>query len=323
MNVADSLSVASAGVDTWKPVWRIDSRRLDDQLVSLFNVAGAGGARMLKDPSPSGHRLGFYPSVGLMFAEGHPAGDGQLAQGDSLGYRLADLEIELSQLGLHMGGTKFDGMGRIDATADLRFAEKSAGVIAMAVLASVQYPRLKVQTIRAVGDSRVETVLLKGRSGRKTVGRMYDKGVQTDSFDPGEWMRFEDQRRWGGVDRPDIHRMTASCVREQFHKRFVPLYQAEKAKGVTVAGPAVVDMQLAAMYERGEITYAQLERISGQLHAGQLVEPPRATKYRRRRELREFGLYSGGVDQDELIASEVDIGAILEAALDAEGWGVG
>jgi hypothetical protein len=316
MNLAETLTVESTGIDTWGLGWYVPGKSLDAAVYSACTVQGPAGSRLLPDPLPSGHRVGYFPAYGLMFAEGHPSPDG-LAPGDSLGDRLCSLEVELSDLGLRMGGSSFAGVRRMDATADLKFADRTHGVMALAAIASIQYPRCKLETIRAVGDSRIETVSIRGRAGRRILGRAYDKGVQTGETLAGHWNRLEDQRRFAKAARRDINEMTAASVKEKFEQRFAPLWKA--TKGVTVGGPLVIHANLAEKIASGELTYNEAERIAGYLalESQGLAPESRATMYRRRAEARAAGVYNS--ESEELL--EVDVSDVLAMALESEAWG--
>lgn len=324
LKVAESMTVTAAGIDTWSPAWYVESRSLDDALASLKATSlihGPGGCLLVPD-SIDGHRVGWYPGNGLLFAEGHPSDDG-LAPGAALQDRLASLEVGLSDFGLHMKGARWAGVRRLDTTADVRFEDPIAGIATMQALGSLQFPRCKVETIRGVGSSMVETVLLKGRAGRKTLGRMYDKGVESGEAAAGVWSRFEDQRRMNKENRWGITELTGQRVHETFQKRFLPLYQA--TKGVTVAGPLVIAETLARKIDAGEITPAEAIRIAGytMLETTGADLGARSTRYRRRAEARKAGVYSDSSMRDELASVEVDVSAVLEAVLESEHWGVG
>lgn len=81
----------------------------------------------------------------------------------------------------------------------------------------------------------METVELKDRGGRKTLGRLYDKGAASGQAERGRLIRPERQDRFARVARRDVTELTVAYVRERFQRRFLPLWKA--SKGVTVAGP--------------------------------------------------------------------------------------
>lgn len=314
--LADTLDVRAAGVDTWSLAWKVTGQKLDAELLSLATRQGPAGSRLIPEALPSGHRIGWFPKDSLMWAEGHPE-QGGLASGDGLQDRFAGLKSELVDLGLAMNDTKLDGVRRMDSTVDLCFGDNSAGVFALAAFASMQFPRCKTDTIRAVGDSRVETVYIRGFGGKRVLGRMYDKGVEAlaAGVRPGGWVRLEDQRRFKSGARPLVSSESGSTVKERFESRFRPLYKA--TKGVTVGGPLVLNAQLSEQVRRGDLSYNEAERIAGyvSLAAHGLEPEKRRTKYRRRAEARAAGVYDSS---DELI--EVDLASVLEAALDSDCW---
>jgi hypothetical protein len=92
-------------------------------------------------------------------------------------------------------------------------------------------------------------------------------------------------------------------------------------KGVRVASLPVLTNTLAGQLASGDLTRAQAERMIGFVHLESAGAPcERRTWYRRRRELRELGLV---VADGFFEPVEVDVAAVLEAALDSPAWGLG
>ncbi|MFL5845282.1 MAG: hypothetical protein ACJ762_11350, partial [Solirubrobacteraceae bacterium] len=168
---------------------------------------------------------------------------------------------------------------------------------------------------------QVETVELKGHGGRKTLGRVYDKGVESGLEAVGRWLRPEDQRRYTKGSRRDVDELSTGYVRERFHARFLPLWKA--SKGVTVAGPVVLAGKLLDLVEEGQITPAQAEKLAGHLllaeMAGKRQGVSRATRYRRRADIRELGLVLADGALQEV---EVDLHEVLDAAMESPAWGI-
>jgi hypothetical protein len=167
----------------------------------------------------------------------------------------------------------------------------------------------------------IETVTMKAAGGRKTLGRWYDKSIESNLGPRGSIVRPEDQRRYSKSSRRDVEELTTDYVRENFQRRFVPLWRA--TKGVTVGGVMVLADKLLDLVEAGEISAGQARAYSGELVLAQVAEArgvplgSRATRYRHRAALREHGLVlADGVLQEV----EVDLHDVMEQVLEAE-WG--
>jgi hypothetical protein len=113
--------------------------------------------------------------------------------------------------------------------------------------------------------------------------------------------------------------MDAGYLKTRFERRFAPLWQA--SKGVKVAGLPVIAEELRTRVESGEMTIRAAERAGGFLlleMAGVSGSLAQATRYRRKRELRELGL----VLADEFYEPvQVHLAEVLERALETPRWG--
>jgi len=285
-----STGVIEAGVDTWR---------------LLFKTTRAHGRDVFDLGTYKAH---WMPGLSLLAVEGHPT-PGALCPADGLepAYhavtRLLDREV---------GSYDFVGLSRLDATATHLFGRGQEGVAFLQGFAALDWPRLKPEVI----GKPPETVYLIAKNGRgKKLARAYDSGLLRGTHERGTAIRLEDQGRFPSGARPTL----SIDPRARFHRRFVPLWQS--MKGVRVASLPVLSERIRAQLRAGEITHAQAERMIGFLHldtAGESYE--RRTWYRRRRELRERGLV---VADGFFEPVEVDVAAVLEAALDSPAWGLG
>jgi hypothetical protein len=290
----------------------------------------------------AGHRVGWFPGSHLVFAEGHPVDDGGLARPDQLPGAAARIFEELHDRGVRLpahrlapraklskdegiitlpviGGTGFGGIRRLDSTVDLAFDDPAEGLAALAGVAALPLPRVKTQVIREVGGRRVETVYFRGSSGKRVLGRWYDKGLESGSAARGLHVRPEDQRRFPKEARLDLEAVAAGTyVRDAFVRRFAPLWRA--AKGVKVAGVMELAQRLAELQDEGLISPTEAKRIAGHLvlDAAQAQRQSLRQCQRDRADARRHGLVLADGVLDEV---EVDLGEVLERALDAECWG--
>lgn len=322
------VTVEQAGVDTWSLAWRVrEGSPAARAIAQLANVKVARGAVM--EDRLAGHKVGWFPSAHLVFAEGHPGGE-LLGRGDELAGVALVVEEALHAYGIPvpMFPAKFDGgfsigfqgVRRLDITADLRFEAGAEGLATLAGIAAVQLPRMKSNTWRST-RGHIETVAFHGYSGKRMLGRWYDKGIESSCAPRGTLIRPEDQRRWGSGQRRELEEMTNAYVRDKFAARFRPLWQA--TKGITVAGHSIIAERLAQLVRDDEITPRMAESLMGyatfEANGVELPAPAR-TKRRRRRELRGHGLVMA---DDALQEVEVDLSAVMETALSSDLWGSG
>lgn len=331
--------IAAAGVDTWSVCWYLRDQSAGWRAMEALATVPGPRSRLIEEPI-AGHRVGWFPGQGLLFAEGHPT-EGRLTASQDLPAAFERVVEGLSDRGILapsyrlaprwkprgtkqeplpvVGGTGFGGIRRLDSTVDLRFDEPLEGLAALAGVAALPVPRCKTEIVREAGGRRVETVYLLGPGGRKVLGRWYDKSVESREGARGTWVRPEDQRRYPANTRPPLEAVAStSYIRDQFVRRFEPLWRA--SKGVKVGGVLAIGKRLDELISEGELTPRQAELLAGYmvLDACGVEAGSRATRMRRRAELRNNGLVlSDGVLEEV----EVDLGLLLEEAMDAEAWG--
>ena len=346
-----TVAVVQAGVDTWSPAWYLEPDSLAGEELGQRAVVATARGRLLPD-AVGGHRVGWDASTGLLYAEGHPAAEGLCLPGsegvglqpalDALVAALLEADVPvppgISRAAMdfaydgdcggyvaHVLGDRvgFAGIRRCDTTLDLAAGSTAEGLAILSGVAAVAARPGGGTTaeLRFGLDGRVETVYMRGRSGRKVLGRWYDKGQESGLAPRGRLIRPEDQRRYPKAARRAAVELTAAYVRGKFHQRFVPLWRA--SKGVTVAGPVVLAEKLLEAIDAGAIGAREAESLAGHLllttasgRRGAGVS--RATRYRREAKLDKLGLVAAhGVMQEV----EVDLHEVMEQALDADAWG--
>lgn len=320
--------VRGAGVDTWSVCWFLQEG--SSPLRSIENLATEKASRAALLPEKiAGHRVGWFPGSRMLFAEGHPSEDGLtgaeglLAAFEQVSEGLADrgLVPPSHRLTRPVGerGDGFGGVRRLDSTVDLRFDRAVDGLAALAGVAALPLPRSKTKIIRESGGRRVETVYFHGHRGKRVLGRWYDKGIQTGEASRGAWVRPEDQRRFGAAGRLPLEVVAeSSYVRDAFVRRFEPLWRA--SKGVKVAGVTELAARLGEMVHAGEVKPSTAKALAGHLvlEAGGVEVQARSTRLGDRARCRDLGLVLADGVLDEV---EVDLGAVLEEALDSDAWG--
>lgn len=304
--------IAQAGIDTWSPAWYAEPDSALERAISR-SAAGMGRkVQMVPDPV-MGHRIGWFPEAGLVFAEGHPA-EGRVGSPDELPAVLERLEKRLQEQDLPVRPECRAGVRRLDATVDLLTESAAEGLAILAGVAALSIPRGKLVTYRS--RRAIETVLMKSRAG-KTIARVYDKGVEAGAAPRGRLIRPEDQRRYSKETRRDASELTTTYIRAQYRRRFMPLY--ESARGVKVAGPLVLATRLREAIESGVIDPSRARSLAGYLllEAADAPQGSRSTRYALEKDCRQLGLVVGDGALQEV---EVDLGAILEECLEADAW---
>lgn len=281
---------AEAGVDTLRLLYETEA----------FDAAGF---------DLDGWRVGSIPSLGLTWAEGHPAGKGVLASARQVGEAAERVE---GLIGERLGVRACRGVSRSDQTVTTRFPRDQEARAFLAGMAAVDLPRC--ETTRR--GRPVHSISWSAVNGARKLARCYDKGLELGG-EPFESVRLEDQRRY-----PSGHRMTVEAVadgqflRGRFEARFGPVRKA--VEGVKAASFPVVAQAIADEARYGYRDVREAERLAGALvllTGGASDAYKRSTFYNRRAELRDAGY----VVVDDLVeAVEVDLGDVVEQAIEAE-----
>lgn len=342
-----SSTTTVAGVDTWSICWYLrEGSSAQKAIEAMATQPGPQSMLIPKHEDIAGHRVGWFPAQRMLFAEGHPSPEG-LCSPHGLSEALTEVSEALCDRGIippafrrspeggfnlhggvpapasqrHMMGVGFGGIRRLDSTVDLHLDDPAEGMAVLAGVAAVPVPRCKTQVVREVGGRRVETVYLRGSSGKKVLGRWYDKGVESGLAPRGTIIRPEDQRRYPKAARLDVEAVASSTyVRDAFVRRFEPLWRA--SKGVKVATATELAVKIKQLVDEGELTPGEGIRVAGFLLLEQAECNPqkRATRYRTRRLCADAGLVLADGVNDEV---EVELADIIERALDSQVWGMG
>jgi hypothetical protein len=287
--------VTEAGVDTWRLHFRTTLDHPPE--TPLFDVGR--------------YTAQWYAGLGVLALEGHPSAAG-LAEPWGLEDAYQEAVDDLRSWG-HVP-TAFAGLARLDTTVTQRMSRQE-GQAVLAGLAALDVPACDP----VVRGKPAHSIAYVHTRGRRVLGRAYDKGRESGTAEHWELIRLEDQFRPRSGSRPGRDQFHAEYVRGRFHKRFLPLYRS--ARGVKVAGLPVIAKDVSERLRRGELTLRVAERmIASQLLVAAGAPYSRSTLYKRRAELRE----NGYVLADDFFAPvEVDLAAVLEAALETQLWEAG
>jgi len=321
--------VRSAGIDTAKLCWRLSVDSPAGRAAGSLATIPTSRAMQLPDKI-NGHRVLWYPAAGLLAAEGHPGGAGNLAPADSLPNYVALMSGSLREYGIDVPDdpVRFDhsrhgfaGFGRLDVTVNLDTHSTPAGLAILSGVAAIQ-PDARLQTIviRQPGARAIETIAWRGKRG--IVARTYDKSTESLSGPRATLVRFEDQRRWPTNTRRQTAELDASAVRDIFCRRFAPLWQA--SRGVHVVTTTRAAQLLRDAVTREEITARQAVNAAGHLFLAQadVRIGPRTTQWRHRRIAQALGLVlvDGEIAEQQV---DIDLGQVLEQVVDGNHWAHG
>jgi hypothetical protein len=279
-----------------------------DTLRLLFETRHHG-ERSFELEQLDGWKLGAIPGLGLTWAEGHPA-PGALAGAEATVEAAARVREVVHG---HFEVVEDRGVARSDQTVTQAFERPQEAKAFLAGMAAVQLPRC--ETTRR--GHPVHSVSWSHAKGARKLARCYDKGMERggEAFKFG---RLEDQRRYPSGARPIPEALDEGFLRGRFENRFGPIRKA--VEGVRAATFPVVAQAIADEARYGFRDVREAERLAGSLvllsgGAGEAYK--RSTFYNRRAELREAGF----VVVDDLVeAVEVNLGDVVEAALEADGW---
>jgi hypothetical protein len=285
-----------------------------DTLRLLFETKSHDERRFEIDLLP-GWQFGSIPSLGLTWAEGHPARtEGALATAEEVAGASMLVRAALDE---RLGVMRERGVGRSDQTVTTRFERPQEARAFLSGMAAVQLPR--TQTTRR--GHPVQSVWWTAPNGARKLARAYDKSLEATGTPFGS-VRLEDQRRYPSGARPPAEVVAdGHYLRGKFEARFGPVRKA--VDGVKAATFPVVAQALADEARYGYRSIDEAERLAGALvlltgGAGDTYKAERrATYYRRQAELREAGFV---VVDDLAEVVEVDLGEVVEAALEADGW---
>lgn len=303
------VSAVERGIDTWTVLRSLED---DEDLKRACDRVSASSQRFVH--LPSGHRAGVYPGHRLLRVEGHPVRDGLGAPAElrvSRDELLAELEAEGFPVGEEAG------FSRLDVTATVAFEDARAGLAFLQGVAHLEVARTGKRIAYTAKGGRVESVIWKSPNGRRTLARVYDKGVEANCAEPGELIRLEGQHRFNRAQRMSTEMISDNphICEQMFAGRFAPL--AAAAGGVKAASlPALIE-HLRDKMRVGEIDSQKAVRALGFLAFGFENLPPR-TRYRWQKEVRELGLVLADPMSDPI---EVDVVEGIEAALAA--WEAG
>lgn len=304
--------VRGAGVDTWSPCWYAEPG--SPLARSLRALASQSSHRAWLLPEPvAGHRIGWFPDSGLVFAEGPPAAQ-ELAPAAGLPAALERLEGDLGDLGIPAASLPCAGLRRLDVAADLWTDSAVEGLALLECVSAAAPGAGKLAAYRA--ERCVESVLVKSAAGR-TLARLYDKGAQSGAAPRGHWLRLEAQWRFPRGARVDLGEVDAALLRERFKRRFDPLWQA--AGGFRLGGLEAVIERIAAAVASGQLRPSRARSVAGYLvlSSGGVPQGAKRTTSDLERECRELGLSVSLLQGAE---RRVDIATVLDECLAPEVW---
>jgi hypothetical protein len=255
---------------------------------------------------------GCTPS-GVVYAEGPLAvivdgpSSSRLCEQQELADGVAVLSRQLRGFGVKPGNAV--GVGRLDLASDIRFADGRLGASMLLAASLIDIPWTKTG-IERKGEV-IQTVYFRSARGRAIVGRMYDKGLESRTLEPGEQIRYERQVRFEKKREPTLDEALRLRLRELYGRHI----RAARIARELVVVPVVAGVECVwSLVEAGALSWRIAERVSGYLAcraAGRLGLMPLRTRQRRERELRGVGIVVS--DHDGLGRRHVPLGAYFDA----------
>jgi len=304
--------VLAAGVDTWSPCWYAEPGSPLARSLRALAIHQAARAWLLPEPV-AGHRVGWFPDHGLVFAEGRPGGEA-LSAAAELPAAHKRLCSALADLGIPLAGVPGAGLRRLDVAADLGTDTAVEGLALLECVGAASPGAGVICAYRA--GRRVESVLLKSRAGR-TLARLYDKGAQSGGAPPGRWLRLEAQWRFPRRARPPLAGLDPAALRRRFARRFEPLHQA--AGGFRLGAVEALAEPIAAAVDSGRLAPSRARSLAGYLLLSAAGTPQGAsrTAYELERECRQLGLTASLLETPQ---RRVDVATVIEECMAPEVW---
>lgn len=315
-NSRPTATSGSTGFDTVRVRYRGDDRSYSAAKGRRHAIVARGELRLLD--VGEGVTAGVFPD-GMAYVEGRVSAilaAGGVTDDD---HRLASVEevercAEVGALVAGVDGAEVVAVGRADQASELRFSDGREGLAVLRMAASVDLPWLKASTDGSRRDG-LETVSWRVVQGRSIVLRLYDKGRETGTAAPGEWLRLERQRRYrksrevavGSLRGLDLH---ATFVGRELRA----LVELDREHELVTRASAIESLR--SMLRRGVISGRVCESLVGFLVCEGSGLPGR-TVYRRWAELRRLGICLDSLDGD---GRRLDLAGYVRAFADQ--WAV-
>jgi hypothetical protein len=306
--------VFATGLDTWSLCWYGQPGSALHCSLRALATQQAGRALLLPE-RVLGHRVGWFPDHGLVFAEGRLGPDEGLCRVSDVQSRAAALIEELGNLGIPIDGLSSARVRRLDVAADLWTGSSAQGQALLECVGTADSAVGKVVTYRLARG--VQSVVLKSNAGRSQA-RIYDKGSEEKVAERGRWIRFEAQWRFGRAQRLCPEELNAELVRARFQSRFKGL--KESVGGFEVGGVDEIATRLGEAVEAGRMPPSRARSVAGYLLLSATGVPQGAqrTVCELERECRELGLSLSLLDRSAV--KRVDVATMLEECLAPEAW---
>ena len=310
----DTFVAAGAGIDTVRYRFRAAPSAFE-RLRWLPHQVGVRGEVFVQ---ADGIRSGCT-RTGLLYTEGRLAAllEGRRSNRLCLRAELPDGAVavreRLARLGVDAGDHV--ALGRLDLAAELRFDDGADGVALLRAASLLDVPWAKTGTDgRKAGG--LETVYFRTVRGRKMLGRMYDKGLESGSCASGRLVRYERQLRWEKEREPTLAEALQLRLGDLYAKQLAT-FRDEQHDLLVVPALSGVDV-IWGMVQSGAIDLRLAERLMGYVmlrSSGRTDRLPARTRQRRERALREIGLV---IADDQMIGSRpVPLGRYLDALVGA------
>jgi hypothetical protein len=317
--------VSASGIDTCSVAFRPTSQDWTDLLLAKPHRPAAGGGVVFLEAGPGGTKLGAH-GRGLIWWEGRL--DALLTDSES-GWNLRPVGDVVA--GRNMAAAAFDVLAgealsdyesrpcgevrRFDLAHEFEFEDGRDGLAFLRTVAGMCPPRRKVDVWKGQ-DGQPQTVYVRQETSGRVTERLYDKGVESGSHQPGQRLRYEAQRRLPKSSRHAPETLATLDLSAEYGRSIKTYLGGDE--NVIAAGPNATVEHLARAVARGELSIAKAERIIGSVallaEYGRSIYPCERQQRRRIADVRQ-----AGVSLDDELPSDriVPVGQLLRRSMDS------
>ncbi len=326
-------TLTASGVDTISYGYRHNDDAVLDAFMDRPAAIGPGGSLILKQRGACGGRAMAYRAHGLVVYESRLGA--LLASSDECHdlapscQTLRGSEVareQLAKLLRHEPGRCAE-VRRFDLAAEVTFEEPAQGFAFLAALVGVCPPRAKINVYKGV-DGHVQTVNVVTQGRGVILQRVYDKGRESGSHEPGHRIRLESQNRPAKSARFGPGTFSTLDLAPTYGRTMQHHLNAEE---LVAAGPDGATDHLVGMATRGELSVARASRLAGDIaflkYAGRAAfhDPDQPAKINNNRSARRLkALRDAGVTLDEELPSDavIPVSQLLRDAVNSFGLDV-
>jgi hypothetical protein len=313
--------VTASGVDTLSLAFRPERQSWSDRALEQPHVPTGRGGWVFRHPGPGGTKLGGH-GQGLVWWEGRldallsasaQSWDLRPARDVAVAERVARDALE-RVVGMRLVSPPAE-VRRFDLAHEFEFDDGGDGLAFLRTAVGMCPPRRVIDTF--IGqDGQPQTVYVRQAKSGVVTERLYDKGVESGSHDPGHRLRYEAQRRPPRPARMTAETLAAVDLAPEYG-RSINAYMKGNPSVIAAGSEATIE-HLAGAVARDEISIAKAERMAGTLaFLGTYGRAIYGDERKARRRLQ--GLREAGVAVDTQLSPDrvVPVGELLAQSVES------